>query len=86
MPEISRFYGLIIRMFHDDHDPPHFHVVYGDDFAKISISDLTILKGWLPPRATGLVMEWAILHKRELLEEWLVIQQDKPLFPIDPLR
>ncbi|MDP2984226.1 MAG: DUF4160 domain-containing protein [Candidatus Latescibacter sp.] len=86
MPEISRFYGLIIRMFYDDHDPPHFHVMYGDDFAKISIADLTVLKGWLPPRATGLVMEWATIHKQELFSEWEAVRQDKPLFPIEPLR
>lgn len=86
MPEISRFYGLIVRMFYDDHDPPPFHVVYGADFAKISIQDLTILKGSLPPRAIGLIMEWATIHKDELISEWDAICQDKPLFPIEPLR
>ena len=86
MPEICRFYGLIIRMFYDDHDPPHFHVVYGNDFAKIGIADLTVLKGWLPPTATGMIMEWATLHKQELLDEWDAIRRDMPLFPIEPLR
>jgi hypothetical protein len=86
MPEISRFYGIIIRMFYDDHEPAHFHVVCGNEFAKIGIEDLAVIKGWLPPRAMGMVMEWTTLHKQELLSEWDAIKHDKPMFPIEPLR
>ena len=81
-----RFYGLIIRMFHADHDPPHFHVAYGNEYAKICITDLTVLKGDLPPRAMGLIMEWATLHKQELLTEWETMLKSEQLFPIEPLR
>jgi len=66
MPEISRFFGIIIAMFFDDHNPPHFHARYGNDNAVIKITDLTVLEGYLQPRALGLVMEWAAIHKDEL--------------------
>ncbi len=59
MPEISRFLGIVIKMFFDDHSPPHFHAYYGDSEASFSIDSLTILKGNLPPRIKGLVIEWA---------------------------
>lgn len=67
MPEISRFFGIIIAMFYDDHNPPHFHAKYGNYKAAIKIKDFTVLDGFLPPRAMGLVVEWAAIHKDELL-------------------
>jgi hypothetical protein len=85
MPELSRFLGIRIMMFFDDHSPPHFHVEYNDFEAKISINDLTVLKGQLPPRVLGLVMEWAGLHKKELLENWDMIQKTGKLIKIEPL-
>ena len=57
MPEISRFLGMLIRMYYDDHSPPHFHVRYNDQEAVIGILDLALLKGGLPPKAMGLVIE-----------------------------
>jgi hypothetical protein len=57
MPEICRFYGIIIRMFYDDHNPPHFHAFYGDDEAWININTLAVFSGSLPGRALGLVTE-----------------------------
>ena len=57
MPEISRFYGIIIRMFFDDHNPPHFHALYGNDEAWININTLGVFQGSLPSRALGLVIE-----------------------------
>ena len=69
MPELSRFLGIIISMYFDDHNPPHFHVRYNDFRALISIKDLSLFQGELPPRVLGLVMEWAELHKNELLED-----------------
>jgi hypothetical protein len=70
MPEISRFFGIVIKMFFDDHNPPHFHAEYGDDLALIDIRTLAVFSGRLPPRVTGFVIEWATLHQRELLAEW----------------
>jgi hypothetical protein len=59
MPELSRFLGMVISIYFDDHNPPHFHVEYNEDEALIAINDLTVLKGNLPPRVMRLAMEWA---------------------------
>jgi hypothetical protein len=58
MPEISRFFGIVIKMFFDDHNPPHFHAEYGSDLALIDIRTLAVFSGRLPPRVTGFVIEW----------------------------
>ncbi|MFQ5652402.1 MAG: DUF4160 domain-containing protein [bacterium] len=65
MPEISRFFGIIIRMYFDDHPPPHFHAVYGNHEAQIAINPITLLHGGLPHRAKSMVIEWAALHQKE---------------------
>ena len=70
MPEICRFYGIVIRMYFDDHPPPHFHAAYGGEEAIIGIDSLGILNGHLPRRARDLVAEWAALHREELMEAW----------------
>jgi len=70
MPEISRFYGIIIKMFFSDHAPPHFHALYGDHEAVFNIQNLAVMGGSLPPRALGLVTEWASLHQETLLDLW----------------
>jgi hypothetical protein len=85
MPEISRFYGIIIKMYFDDHNPPHFHAIYGELEAIININTLGIIWGELTPRALGLVMEWASLHHDELLRIWEQAKKLKPLDKIDPL-
>lgn len=85
MPEISRFLGIVIAMYHNDHDPPHFHARYGKHKAMISINEFKILQGKLPPRVVGLVLEWAILHRDELLQEWELAKKNKELFKIKPL-
>jgi len=66
MPEISRFYGIIIAMFFDNHNPPHFHARYGGEKVAIEIETFRILEGHLSPRALGLVIEWASQHRNEL--------------------
>ncbi len=66
MPEISRFFGIIIKMFYDDHNPPHFHALYGEFEVLIDINTLAVFAGHLPPRALGLVVEWANLHQKEI--------------------
>ena len=63
MPEISRFFGILIKIFYDDHNPPHFHAEYGENTALIDMRNLSIFAGRLPPRALGLAMEWAFLHR-----------------------
>jgi hypothetical protein len=85
MPELSRFYGIVIRMFFSDHPPAHFHAYYGSDEALIAIETLSVFAGRLPPRATGLVVEWASLHQMELLEAWKRAKQLEPPGRIDPL-
>lgn len=85
MPEICRFFGIVIAIFYDDHNPPHFHARYGDNKAVVKIDDLSILDGFLPPRVLGLVMEWAAIHKEELLKDWDLARESKPLIPIKPL-
>jgi hypothetical protein len=85
MPEISRFFGIIILMFYDDHNPPHFHVRYNDYKAIILIENLSIAEGKLPPRAYGLVVEWASVHKQELLIDWEKAKSNSVPDKIKPL-
>ncbi|BCL37248.1 DUF4160 domain-containing protein [Nostoc sp. MS1] len=85
MPEICRFLGIIITMYYNDHPPPHFHVRYNQQKAIIEIESLTILEGQLTPRVRDLVIEWATLHKSELLENWQFARQNDPLTKIEPL-
>jgi len=85
MPEICRFYGIIIAMFFDDHNPPHFHARYGKDNVAIEISSLRVLEGQISPRALGLVVEWASQHKRELLANWDLAKNSQPIKKIPPL-
>ena len=85
MPEISRFFGIVIKMFFDDHKPPHFHAEYGSDLALIDIRTLAVFSGRLPPRVTGFVIEWATLHQRELLTDWERAQTREELQKIAPL-
>ena len=68
MPEISRFLGIIISMYFDEHNPPHFHVKYNEYRASMSIKNLNITAGFIPARVRGLVEEWAELHQDELLQ------------------
>jgi hypothetical protein len=85
MPEISRFFGIVIRMFYDDHSPPHFHATYGRFQAIIAVPELYVLRGSLPPRALGLVMEWAAQHGNELAENWKLARAQAALKRIAPL-
>ncbi len=84
MPEISRFYGIVIKMFYDDHNPPHFHVEYNEYKAIITIED-GIVEGKLPRRALNLVYEWLDLHKSELQGNWNRIENGETLVRISPL-
>lgn len=86
MPEISRFYGIVISMFYNEHLPAHFHARYAEFEVVIGIDTLAVLSGYLPPRALGLVMEWAVCHQNELKADWEKAMQQKPLEKIDPLK
>lgn len=86
MPTISSFYGIIIRMFWDDHAPPHFHAVYGEYQGIIDIKALIMLEGNLPRRALDLILDWAELHQAELLADWELCIQKKTPNKIEPLR
>ncbi|EIC23711.1 DUF4160 domain-containing protein [Thiorhodovibrio frisius] len=85
MPIISRFFGIIIRMFFNEHAPPHFHAEYGEHRATIDIRSLTIMDGKLPRRATELVLDWAELRQSELLRDWELCQQHQQPDEIAPL-
>lgn len=85
MPEISRFYGIVIRMYYDDHNPPHFHAFYGDNEAWININTLAVFSGSLPGRALGLVVEWASIHQDELRQNWELAKQQQAILKINPL-
>ena len=85
MPEISRFYGIVIRMYFNDHNPPHFHAYYSGCEAVINIRTLAVISGRLPGRALGLVAEWASIHTEELLELCHKARDCQQLDKIDPL-
>jgi Domain of unknown function (DUF4160) len=85
MPEVSRFFGIVITLNYNDHAPPHFHARYGSHRALFGIRSLTLLEGRLPPRVFGLVMEWAVLHQTELWANWELARQQAPLRDIEPL-
>ena len=85
MPTISMFYGIVIKMFFDDHAPPHFHAEYAEFKATFDIQRLEISEGGLPRRALHLVLDWAELHQQELLDDWKLCQMKQPPKPIAPL-
>jgi hypothetical protein len=84
MPEISRFLGIVIGMFFSEHGVPHFHAVYGEYKITVEIESGKV-RGEFPPRAQRLVLEWAELHKPELLENWERARLRQPLERIEPL-
>jgi len=86
MPEICRFYGIIIAVFFDEHNPPHFHARYGGEKAAIDIRTLRVLEGDLPSRALRMVGEWAGQHQIELLEDWEIVRAGGQPKKIEPLR
>jgi len=86
MPEISRFYGIIIAIFFDEHNPPHFHARYGGEKVAIEIESLRVLEGQIPPRALGLVVEWASQHKYDLLNNWELAKNNQSPNKIEPLK
>ncbi len=84
MPVLSRFYGIIIRMYFQqaEHNPPHIHALYGEDMAEIDIQTGEIMEGHLPPKALSMVREWTAIHKNDLLHMWET-QEFKSLSPLE---
>ena len=85
MPEISRFFGIIVRMFYDDHNPPHFHVEFGDKRAKVDFRGNILIGDLGSKTALRLVREWIDLHQAELLEDWELARANKEIKKITPL-
>ncbi len=85
MPTISAFYGILIQMYWADHPPPHFHALYAENEALVDIRTLEVLRGSLPRRALVLVLEWAALHRQELLENWNLCENRQGPRKIRPL-
>ena len=85
MPRISEFFGIVIRMYYNDHSPPHFHAEYAEDEAVYEIETIQVLRGRLPRRAHALVVEWISFHRAELNENWDQARAGLPLQRIEPL-
>jgi len=86
MPKVSEFFGIAIYFFFNEHGPPHFHAYYSGATAMIAIEDLRVLRGQLPPRAMGLVVEWASLRREELRRAWAQANSNRSVDPIEPLK
>lgn len=86
MPRISSFFGIAIRMFHDDHGYPHFHAQHADGHAKIRIDSLEVIESSLPRRQLRFVLAWAELHQAELEENWRLAREGGTIKSIEPLR
>lgn len=84
MPEISRFLGIIIRMYIREHNPAHFHAEYGEYEITVDIKT-GVIAGKFPRRALNVVLEWYLLHKDELMSNWKLAENKKPLNKIEPL-
>ena len=84
MPEICRFLGIVIYMLYDDHSPPHFHAQYGDYNINVEISS-GVIEGRFPRRALNAVLEWCVINKEPLLENWYRAEKHRPLLKIAPL-
>lgn len=88
MPELSRFFGVIIRMYMEAGEPhhlPHFHAYYQDDTAVFSLEPVELIVGSLPRRQRRLVEAWAEIHQADLMEDWVRLQSGQLPAPIDPL-
>jgi len=85
LPRVSKFFGISVYVYYDDHPPPHFHAVYAGQEAVIQIEELKMVRGALPPRVFGLVLEWAFQHRPELGEVWLQATNLEPISSIPPL-
>ena len=86
MPTICMFRGIKIFINYRDHLPPHFHCEYGEYNCAITIEDIEMLYGEMPNKQLKMIYGWAALHQEELKEEWYLAENQKDLFPIEPLK
>lgn len=85
MPEISLFYGIHVKMYYDDHNPPHFHAEYAENKALVDILNAAVIKGALPGRQLKMVLAWCEIHKDELMQNWELAKRNQPLNKVHPL-
>lgn len=86
MPQISEFFGISIYMYYEDHNPPHFHAIYGDNKALVDIMNGSVFKGYLPTKQIKLVLAWCEIHRDELMMNWEISKESGKLMIIEPLR
>jgi hypothetical protein len=86
LPTIALFRGIKIYLNYRDHHPPHFHASYGEYDCCVSIEEIELIGGNMPNKQLKMIYGWVALHQDELKENWYLAQQQKDLFPIDPLR
>ena len=86
MPEISRFYGIIIRIFYDDHSPPHFHAFYGKKEGLYSIEKAEKLAGEIPAKQDKIIKKWARQYRKELLDSWNMAKDKTPPKKVPPAK
>ena len=84
MPTISMFYGIVVRMYYDDHNPPHFHAFYGE-YEGVFDFDGILMEGNMPNSKIKLIQAWALIHKDELIANWQLAQNSEILYNINPL-
>lgn len=85
MPEISRFFGIVIRMFFDDHPPAHLHAQYGACSGLVALQPIAVIESDLPARALSMVLEWTAVHQQELLENWERLRTSRSPVKVPPL-
>lgn len=85
MPEISLFYGIRISMYFSDHNPPHFHAYYNGKEATVDITECRVMNGFLPHKQLKLILAWCAIHQDELMQNWELSKDEKPMNRINPL-
>ena len=86
MPTISMFRGIKVFINWREHNPPHFHAVYGGEEVLVLINELEVFEGSMPAKQLKMVLGWAAFHQTELLENWMLAERQQELYPIEPLR
>ena len=86
MPTICRFRGIKITINYREHQPPHFHAVYGGEEVVVSIKEIEVIEGSIPSKQLKMLLGWAAFHQDELMENWLLAEKKQELFEIDPLK
>ncbi len=85
MPEISRFYGIVIKMYYNDHAPPHLHAEYGEHELVVAFAPIMVLAGSVPFRVRSMLLEWSALHQQELIQDWERCRSGQAPMAIAPL-